>query len=295
MGQCCSRENLPTASDTFLSPEAINSKWEIAFGTTKPVVLPVIHVNQQDAIHGIERNIALCVKHKFSGCFLINHGFGAEQMVPLIKKVRETYPSFWIGVNLLGCGVNLMGFPEDEFDFLKHFDVLGLFNGLWIDNAGVKYSTSDKGEIVSDGAERRLSKYEKHEWKGIYFGGVDFKYQGQIDKESFENVNEYTKKCRKLAEFVSSNGFMDCVCTTGAGTGEAADLDKMKAFREGCDKGGSKLSIASGVTPENVKSYLPYVDAILVATGISEDFHNFSDEKMKKMRDAIDEYVAENK
>ena len=258
---------LPTESDTFLSPKSINSKWEIAFGSTKPVVLPVIHVNQHDAIKCIEKNIGLCVKHKFSGCFLINHGFGAKQMVPFIKQIRETYPSFWIGINLLGC-------PGDEFDFLKQHDALEWFNGLWVDNAGVFYSNRlsvDKSGMVqwttgnsinSVGAKRRLVKYEKYGWNGIYFGGVDFKYQGQIDKKSFGSVDGYAAKCRKLAAHVSTNGFMDCVCTTGAGTGKAADLDKMKAFREGYAVNGSKISIASGVTPENVQSYLPYVDVM---------------------------------
>ena len=83
---------------------------------------------------------------------------------------------------------------------------------------------------------------------------------------------------------------MDCVCTTGKGTGYAADLDKMKAFKDGCDVGKSKLSIASGVNSQNVTSYLPFVDAILVATGISQNFHSFSDFKMKQMREKIDAY-----
>ena len=168
-------------------------------------------------------------------------------------------------------------------------------NGLWVDNAGVAYSKMKEGQINSVGAERRLAKYEKSEWNGLYFGGTDFKYTGQINKQSFGSVGAYTAKCKRLAEFVSTNGFMDCVCTTGKGTGMAADLDKMKAFREGCDVNGSKLSIASGVTPDNVKSYLPYVDAILVATGISEDFHNLSDLKMKQMRQVIDEYHEQQK
>ena len=67
---------------------------------------------------------------------------------------------------------------------------------------------------------------------------------------------------------------------SGPGTGRAADLDKMKAFKEGCQ---CKLAVASGVTPENVSSYKDFVDAILIATGISETFHKFSDIKMAKL------------
>lgn len=67
---------------------------------------------------------------------------------------------------------------------------------------------------------------------------------------------------------------------SGRGTGKAADVDKMKAFRKGC---ASKLAVASGVTPENVGNYKDYVDAILIATGISETFYELSEERCKQL------------
>ena len=59
---------------------------------------------------------------------------------------------------------------------------------------------------------------------------------------------------------------MDVVCTSGVKTGTAPDLDKMKAFKQGCGK-DRVLALASGVTPQNVVSFIPYVNCILVATG----------------------------
>jgi len=59
---------------------------------------------------------------------------------------------------------------------------------------------------------------------------------------------------------------MDVVCTNGPGTGYAADVDKVRALRGGL--GDHALALASGVTAENVRNYLPFVQAFLVGTGI---------------------------
>jgi predicted TIM-barrel enzyme len=64
---------------------------------------------------------------------------------------------------------------------------------------------------------------------------------------------------------------MDVVCTSGPGTGKAAQLDKLIAMRHGIGPGGA-IALASGVTAENVRTYLPYVDAFLVGTGIEARF-----------------------
>ena len=50
-------------------------------------------------------------------------------------------------------------------------------------------------------------------------------------------------KGHRSAKFVSTNGFTDCIRATEAGTGEAANLDKMKAFSETCDRDGNEFNI----------------------------------------------------
>ena len=276
----------------WLNTEMVNTKWIKAFGeevnNKLAVVLPVIHVvnpsQGKTAMDTIDRNISLIMKYKFNGCFVINHGFQPPSLVPIIIKIKEKYPNLWLGANFLGC-------IGDEFDFMKKHNLLNVLDGLWIDDGGIYYLKSSDS-IKAVGAEKRLTKYKKYEWNGLYFGGVDFKYQQQINKSN-DNVEQYIKKCKNISSFVSDNGYMDCICTTGKGTGKAADLDKMKAFKDGCSN-KSKLSIASGVTPENVINYLPFVDAILVATGISQDFYNFSDLKMKQMRSVLINFIKRN-
>ena len=81
---------------------------------------------------------------------------------------------------------------------------------------------------------------------------------------AFKKQREVESDHYKLSAQIATH-FMDVVCTSGVKTGSAADIEKIRAFRSGC--GDKVLALASGVTPENVTDYIPYVDCILVATG----------------------------
>ena len=59
---------------------------------------------------------------------------------------------------------------------------------------------------------------------------------------------------------------MDVICTSGPGTGFAAALDKPRALHAGAN--GTAIALASGVTADNIRSYMPYVQSFLVGTGI---------------------------
>lgn len=102
------------------------------------------------------------------------------------------------------------------------------------------------------------------------FGGVAFKYQRQpLDLKA---------ACEMAVKY------MDCVVTSGEGTGIAADVSKISKMREYIN-GRKPLGLASGVTPDNVKNY--DVDYILVNTGISKTFYDFDKDKIKKLLDMI--------
>jgi len=96
-------------------------------------------------------------------------------------------------------------------------------------------------------------------WTGLYFGGVAFKYQREVAADALGRAS------------VVAMSYMDVVCTSGPGTGKAADVAKVIAMREAIGPDGA-IALASGVTAENVAAYLPYVDAFLVGTGIEARF-----------------------
>jgi len=51
--------------------------------------------------------------------------------------------------------------------------------------------------------------------------------------------------------------------------------------------GDHPLAIASGITPENVGTFLPYVDYVLCATGISDDFHNLNPDRVRQLVETV--------
>ena len=66
--------------------------------------------------------------------------------------------------------------------------------------------------------------------------------------------------------------WMDVITSSGPGTGYAASVEKAKALRSGA--GAHPLALASGVSPENVDGFLPYVDAFLVASEIETESYS---------------------
>lgn len=67
---------------------------------------------------------------------------------------------------------------------------------------------------------------------------------------------------KKVSEMATD--FMGVVATSGAGTGQAASVEKIAPMKEAISE--RPLALASGVTVHNVGDYLPYVVYFLVAT-----------------------------
>ena len=137
--------------------------------------------------------------------------------------------------------------------------------GLWVDNAGV----IESGD--SPDAKRFQVLREMSGWKGIYFGGVAFKYQKEVSDPA------------KAA--LAAVPFVDVITTSGKGTGFAPDVEKIRKMKVAV--GEHPLAIASGTTPENVHLYKDYVDCFLVATGISDSHTELNADKTAKMVEAL--------
>jgi len=232
------------------------------------IILPVIHV---ESLEQTVRNVELIVNEcGLYGCFLINHGYGYEELLPIIIKVREMFPQIWLGVNFLAVS------GEKAFKILADLqEEHGCqVDGYWADNAWIE----EKGEDQTKAEEiRKVQKDVSSKWNGLYLGGVCFKAQRTVEEEYWE------------AAARRSVGFVDVVMTSGVKTGQAAKLDKIEVMRRGV--GPTKvLGVASGITPENVIEYLDLVDVLLVATGVSDDFHNLNKARLQLLIDNVRMY-----
>ena len=201
------------------------------------VVLPVIHVTSREQVL---RNAAISRDAQADGIFLINHSISSKELLSLHSSVVDAFPDWWIGVNCL-----------DLHPVTAIAKVSSRVAGVWVDNALIQEDQEKQPDAQAVLESRKLNN-----WKGLYFGGVAFKYQRHVDD-------------LRSAVMVARN-YMDVVTTSGPGTGRAAHIEKIRIMKEALDC--FPLAIASGITPENVKDYLPISDCYLVATGISRNF-----------------------
>jgi hypothetical protein len=148
-------------------------------------------------------------------------------------------------------GVNFLDlYPEEGFALLEH-----RFNGnkfkpaLWTDSAAIEIRRS----------------------KGMSFWpSVAFKYRRQPD--------DLVKAVKEAAQFG------DVLVTSGEGTGKAPSLEKIITIKKASVK---PIAVASGITPENVSPFVPYVDHFMVATGVSKDFLHFDKTRVNALVKAI--------
>lgn len=144
-------------------------------------------------------------------------------------------------------GVNLLGTPPSAIATWTE-----ALAAVWSDNAGAFRETLLPGRL--------------------FFGGVAFKYQPQP-----RDVGAAARDAALVG--------IDVVTTSGPGTGEPPTVEKVRTMRQAI--GDHALAVASGITPENVEPFLPYVDAFLVATGIESSFGAFDAGRLRALADAI--------
>ena len=230
------------------------------FKTTVPVVLPVIHVIDNEQV---EANTRIAIGEGCPGIFLINHDFSYPKFLPIIRYIREKFPHLWLGVNFLGVT------GKDAFPVLSDLQCDGVnLNAYWADDARINERFTQDEQCEADEISRVRAGSG---WEGLYFGGTAFKKQREVLTENYHLAAELA--CHH----------MDVVTTSGVATGQAAEISKIETFRKAC--GDTAIALASGVTPENAIFFESLVDAFLVATGIniSEDFYNIDTRRLERL------------
>jgi len=235
------------------------SEFHNKFDTSGPVILPVIHVVDEDQTAA---NIDHVIKAGLKGCFLINHDFGVDPFLPIIEAIRGRYPDFWIGVNFLAV-TGLQAFP-----ILARLGAGGTrVDAYWADDARI----DEASDIQTEACEIDSMRVQCG-WNGLYFGGTAFKKQRPVDPK------DYASAARIAGDH------MDVVTTSGIATGQSADLGKLETFREALPD--RPIALASGITPDNAGDYA-MVDCFMVATGINfeGDFYNIDPARLARLVD----------
>lgn len=231
---------------------------------TTVAVFPVIHVLSSEQTI---RNVNIAIEEGCPGVFLINHDFEIEPFLPIIREVRQKFPEVWMGINFLAVT------GKYAFPVLAELEAGGCrIDGYWADDARIdEFSAIDAQTEAAEILEVKRSCG----WDGLYFGGTAFKKQRPVKEADFARSAE-----------IASN-WMDVVMTSGSATGIETGTDKTRVFHD--NVGSSVLGLASGISPENIKSYAPLIDTCLVATGINleGDFYNIDRNRLKKLLERV--------
>ncbi len=229
------------------------------FGTRGTVVTPVIHVVDTAQVL---RNIEVTVGEGAHGVFLINHDFGIDEFIPIIKATRDRYSDLWLGLNFLAVT------GKHAFPIIAELQTEGCpIDAYWGDDARIDESQTARNQVE---AQEIADIYQSCGWSGLYFGGTAFKKQRKIDPQDYGR------------SALLASQFMDVVTTSGVATGHEAEASKIETFRNSI--GETALALASGITPENAPIY-DDVDCFMVAIGINheDDFYNIDPRRLSRL------------
>lgn len=216
------------------------------------VVFPVIHYTSDDVSM---RNAEIVIGESCPGLFLIEMS-GRDHLLPdIAKRIKERWPHLAIGLNNLS---------KDAYWSLDTNIDLGL-DMTWVDNCGVlggeDAERGDSGHtLVAEIEDRMVPSHS-------FFAAVAFKYQKLAPKP--------LDSARRVADL----GWI--VTTSGDATGSAPAVDKITSMKRAI--GDRPLAVASGITPDNIRSFGGCIDYALVATGIGADFWNIDAQKLRSL------------
>jgi predicted TIM-barrel enzyme len=213
--------------------------------TNGPKVYPVIHYLDRDTAF---EEAQKAIDAKADGIFLISHRGDDMELISVACAIKNQQPDLRVGVNFL------------SIDGLEATLMARKFNlpMVWGDDVGV-----DSKGLNDMGLSIQAQKMVAGSGLDV-FASVAFKYRPH------EPAPCIAAKNALQAGFIPT--------TSGSGTGSAPELSKIMAMSNAT---GGVLAVASGMTPENVVVYAPYLSHILVATGVSLDVHRMDVEKLK--------------
>jgi len=214
-------------------------------------IYPVIHYLDAATALG---QVVIAKQCGADGVFLISHHGRDDDLISVARESKQRHPDFQIGINLLSNSPRFAAESALE---------VGL-DMVWADDMGVDSRGITTGGDGGGGAW--LSDFA-HKHPAIkLFASVAFKYRPH---EPHPDI---------AAERALIEGFIPT--TSGSGTGSAPDVSKIALMSKAAD---GQLAIASGMTPENVADYAPYLSHILVATGIAVDDYRMDAGKLTRL------------
>ena len=231
----------------------------------RPEVWPVVHVKSEALTL---QNAELVAEAGCPGLFLISMDGRDDLLDPVGRAVKSRFPALRVGVNYLSLAA-----PEALSRSLAEG-----YDATWSDAPGVRSDevSSRAYALESVLASRQVSADGP---RHLFFGSVAFKYQPPDPDPG--------------AAAVQAVRFGMVPTTSGEATGVAPPARKLFLIRQAMDKAFGEttrapLALASGVTPDNAYELGRFLTHILVATGISADFHTLDPHLLRRLLEQFD-------
>lgn len=230
----------------------------------KPLFLVALHAYKRDQI--LEQAERILTPDGAHGLILVNNGGHVPShdaypnLFSIAVELKEKYPDYKIGTNSLD---------------LKNYDAMtyipGTLDILWTDVGGMLEGKD--GAYLDPNVAHWLPQIRPK-----YFGGELFKYRKQP-----EDPEAVAKEAAKHFTLI----------TSGNETGSEPSVEKIREIRKwiGPD---ADLGIASGISAENIRGFMPYANIFIVATSLNmnngkgDDFYHYDPDKIKTLRKIIE-------
>lgn len=224
----------------------------------KKIILPVVHVieTSEDVFDQInfDENLSRCFSANVDGVFLVNNDCSSFSLINAYIYAKNKYPLKWIGLNYLGnC--------YEAIHFAKYLNV----DGLWLDNIGVFDEDVNRAEFIQ-------SYIQFIKLKALIFGGICFKYQRQPENPTLTASN--------------ASKFTDVITTSGNGTSHPIEIEKLQKIYDGVSN-TNFIAVASGISCDNVRDILPYVDVFMMHTSVVDSDNLFDVNKLLYIKNII--------
>lgn len=220
-----------------------------------PKLIAVIHHRDNLTTY---TNAELAALAGYAGVVLIQMDGRDDELDHPAATLKLGFPELIVGTNRLSAS------PASAIATDAVLDL----DFTWSDNPG---ASSDGIGPLASGINDMLSKARAGGRRHRYFGSVAFKTQA------------LERNPAGAAVVAANMGWIPT--TSGPATGKAPAPEKLEAMKAAI--GEFELAVASGVTPENASLIAPHVDWILVATGISRDFHEFDPARVLDLAQAV--------
>ena len=207
------------------------------------LVFPVIH--HLDRETSTEQAL-LIRKLGAGGVFFISHAGEDDQVLTVATDVKVFAPEFKVGINLLASSALFACEKAKEASL----------DMVWVDAPGVRSDSISAPALA-------LAEFVKQNPSIQLFASVAFKYQPEDIRPSLAAV-----KAKQL-------GFIPT--TSGPATGVKPPMSKISQMSFATK---ALLAVASGMTPENIARFAPYISHAFVSTGISKDEYHVDPDRL---------------